>query len=131
MLVKRLLKLGFILAIAFGTSGCVGKVEPGYAGIQVNSWGTARGAQDLPITTGGYTYNPFTTTVYDYPTFVQTAVWTKSATEGHLQSLTPTLLDWRRLEIQASATARWNGALPVYSIGGGGASPLIALPPLK
>lgn len=82
MLGKRLLKLGFILAIAFAASGCVGKVEPGYAGIQVNSWGTARGVQDLTITTGGYTYNPFTTTIYDYPTFVQTTVWTANTAEG-------------------------------------------------
>ena len=40
-------------------------------------------------------------------------------------SLTPNLLEWRRLDIQLNAINKWDGKLPVYS---GGSTPLIQLP---
>jgi len=61
--------------------GCT-VVEPGYVGIKVNSWGSSRGVQDIPVETGRVSYNPITTTVHKFPTFMQTIVWTKDATEG-------------------------------------------------
>ena len=41
-------------------------------------------------------------------------------------SLSPTLLEWRRLELQGQSIAKWNGNLPTYN--GGGAIPFLQLP---
>lgn len=43
-------------------------------------------------------------------------------------SISPNLLDWRRLEISSVATQKWNGQLPTYS---GGTMPFIQLPAIK
>lgn len=74
-----------ILALVIGSSllgsGCT-RIDPGYRGIKVNMYGDDRGVQDLTLLTGMVWFNPFTTSVFGYPTFVQTAVWTKDTTEG-------------------------------------------------
>lgn len=57
-------------------------VKPGHVGIKINNFGTYKGVSDLPLKTGAVWYNFLTTNVFDYPTFVQTAVWTKDVTEG-------------------------------------------------
>lgn len=73
-----------IIFLVFG-SGCT-RIEPGYVGIKVNNFGSERGVQDYTLQTGVVTYMPFTTSVFEYPTFVQTAIWTKSAHEGGPQN---------------------------------------------
>ncbi|MDO8626721.1 MAG: SPFH domain-containing protein [Candidatus Magasanikbacteria bacterium] len=76
----------FLVATSvLGTSGCIGctRIDAGHVGIVVNLAGDQRGVQDLPTQTGWVTYNPIGTSVFEYPTFVQTAVWTKSLTEGN------------------------------------------------
>lgn len=70
-----------LLVLTLGFSACT-TVQPGHVGIQVNLSGSDKGVQDLPLRTGRIFYNPVTETVYTYPTFVQTAVWTASANEG-------------------------------------------------
>jgi regulator of protease activity HflC (stomatin/prohibitin superfamily) len=44
--------------------------------------GTKRGVQDYTTTTGWVFYNPLSTQVVEYPTYMQTYVWTKSNAEG-------------------------------------------------
>jgi regulator of protease activity HflC (stomatin/prohibitin superfamily) len=56
-------------------SGCRNLIEPGYVGIKVNNYGSQKGVEDYPVLTGAVWYNPFTTTVYEYPTFTQNATW--------------------------------------------------------
>lgn len=75
-MVRRTLPL--LLAVAILSQGCGTRVEPGHVGIKVNLYGGNRGVQDLPVVTGMVWYNPITTTVYEYPTFVQTATWQRS-----------------------------------------------------
>ena len=70
-----------LLAFLVGAAGCT-TVNPGYVGIKVNMYGGNRGVSDLPLVTGRIGYNPFTTRVLEWPTFVQTAQWTHDATEG-------------------------------------------------
>src|SRR5262249_34442513 len=50
--------------------------------IKVNNLGPHRGVQDITLRTGLVLYAPVATTVFEYPTFVQTAVWTRSPNEG-------------------------------------------------
>lgn len=63
-------------------SGCT-RIGPGNAGIEVDLAGSQRGVQDFPIKTGRVWFNPWSTEIIEYPTYVQTAIWTKSAAEGH------------------------------------------------
>jgi regulator of protease activity HflC (stomatin/prohibitin superfamily) len=63
------------------TSGCE-TIEPGYVGIKVNQWGSARGVEDYPIMVGRVSYNPVSETIYKFPVFLQIYAWTKSAHEG-------------------------------------------------
>ena len=74
-----LLCLGMILF-----SGCIGckTIPPGYVGIVINQWGEQRGVQDLTLKTGRVVFNPVTETVFEYPTFVKTVVWSRSKEEG-------------------------------------------------
>lgn len=62
---------------AIVTTGCYTIVEPGKAGIRVNMSGSERGVEDYPIKTGRVWFNPFTESVYEFPTFIQNARWTQ------------------------------------------------------
>jgi regulator of protease activity HflC (stomatin/prohibitin superfamily) len=62
-------------------AGCT-NIPPGHVGIKVNNWGSAKGVEDFPLVTGVVLYNPITSTVFDWPTSVQTAIWTHSPTKG-------------------------------------------------
>ena len=66
----------------FSLGGCT-TIEPGHVGIVVNKMGTDRGVESYPQQTGFVFFNPMTTNVYQYPTFVQSVVWTHSKDEGH------------------------------------------------
>ena len=69
------------LLVGMFSSACT-RVEPGYVGIKVNMYGTQRGVEDFPIITGRVWFNPWTEDIYKFPTFMQSIVWTKDATEG-------------------------------------------------
>jgi regulator of protease activity HflC (stomatin/prohibitin superfamily) len=73
-----------VLLFAFST-GCT-RVSPGHVGIVVNQWGTEKGVADYAAKTGTFTYNPFTTSVFEYPTYVQNYVWTANPNEGRTQN---------------------------------------------
>ncbi len=78
-----LLILATVVGLSSVTTGCNTVIKPGHVGIKVNQSGSDRGVQDFPLQTGRVWYNPVTEDVLDYPTFVQTAKWTKDANEGH------------------------------------------------
>lgn len=59
------------------------RIEPGHVGIQVNLSGADKGVQAMPLKTGRIFYNPLNETVFTYPVYVQTVVWTASKDEGH------------------------------------------------
>jgi regulator of protease activity HflC (stomatin/prohibitin superfamily) len=71
----------FALFALVALTGCT-TVPPGEVGIAVNKWGSNRGVEDYPLQTGAVMYNPFSTTVYTYPTTMQSVVWTVDAKEG-------------------------------------------------
>jgi len=78
-------KFALLLLMMFGAglffSGCA-KVEPGYVGIKVNQYGSQKGVQDFPLQTGMVTFNPLTTDIYKFPTYLQIRHWTKNPNEG-------------------------------------------------
>ena len=74
--------LPMIIALMFFTTGCT-RIAPGHVGIVVNAYGSDKGVQSYPVVTGQQWFNPITTSILEYPTFMQTAVWTKSHSEGN------------------------------------------------
>ena len=61
---------------------CCTRVPAGYTGIKVNMYGDDRGVSRENIVTGWVFYNPLSQKIYKFPTFMQTAVWTKDKREG-------------------------------------------------
>jgi regulator of protease activity HflC (stomatin/prohibitin superfamily) len=70
-----------LAAFAMTGIGCT-RVGPGHVGIEVSMAGSNRGVQDIPVCTGWVFYNPMGTNIIEYPTYVQTAVWTHNKQEG-------------------------------------------------
>jgi regulator of protease activity HflC (stomatin/prohibitin superfamily) len=71
--------------ILLSVSACM-RVEPGYVGIKVKLTGTEQGVNDIPVVTGRVWYNPWTTEIYPFPTFMQTAQWTADSREGSVDN---------------------------------------------
>lgn len=47
------------------------RIDAGHVGIRVNLYGTEKGVQDIAEVTGWVLYNPLTTAIYEFPTFIQ------------------------------------------------------------
>ena len=47
------------------------RIDAGHVGIRVNLYGVEKGVQDIAEVTGWVFYNPFTTSIYEFPTFIQ------------------------------------------------------------
>lgn len=72
----------FAIFMAGGLSGCgCTHVEPGHIGVEIDSC-SGGGVKDATVPVGYHTTGACTSIV-EYPVFVQTAVWTKSPSEGH------------------------------------------------
>lgn len=78
---KKLFSLVMLFAGLMLAVGCT-RIGPGHVGIEVQMAGTKRGVQDYTPTTGWVFYNPASSTVVEYPTYMQTYVWTKANSEG-------------------------------------------------
>ena len=63
----------FLAAMCLMFSSCgYERIDAGYEGILVNLYGDDKGVGDVSMCTGAVWFNPFTQSVYEYPTFVQT-----------------------------------------------------------
>ena len=83
----RTIILSVLALVLLGVlSSCFKRIDPGHVGIVVDLYGKDRGVQNLPVVTGMNFYIPVTTEIFEYPTYVQTAVWTKDAHEGSAQN---------------------------------------------
>lgn len=60
------------LVMMFSLTSCYEKIDAGHEGIKVNLYGSDKGVDDVSLVTGIVWYNPWTTTIYEYPAFVQT-----------------------------------------------------------
>lgn len=79
--VAKILVLFILAGFLVMNTACT-RVGPGHVGIKVSYAGSDRGVNDFPAKTGWVFYTPGFSTVFEYPTYVQTAVWTKSSAEG-------------------------------------------------
>ena len=70
---KNKLIIGLMsLFMMMSMTSCMERVDAGHEGIKVNLYGSDKGVDDAVLVTGAVWYNPFTETVYEYPTYVQT-----------------------------------------------------------
>jgi regulator of protease activity HflC (stomatin/prohibitin superfamily) len=73
--VKKMVKtitsgvIGFFLLI-FLFMSCE-RIDAGHVGVKVNLYGSQKGVDGITEVTGMVFYNPFTTKIYEFPTFVQ------------------------------------------------------------
>ena len=73
--IKKMIKtisasvLGFILLVVLFNS-CE-RVDAGHVGVKVNMYGDNKGVDDVVAVTGMVFYNPITTRIYEFPTFIQ------------------------------------------------------------
>lgn len=74
-------KIVAVVVAAAGLCGCA-RVSAGYVGLKSTMVGTGRGMADVAVGPAWVGYNILTENVMEYPTFVQTAVWTQSKDEG-------------------------------------------------
>jgi regulator of protease activity HflC (stomatin/prohibitin superfamily) len=61
--------LGFF-ALIFLFMSCE-RIDAGHVGVKVNQYGDNKGVDDVVAVTGMVFYNPFTTKVYEFPTYIQ------------------------------------------------------------
>lgn len=85
-----------LFAIFFLVSfvSCNERIDAGYEGILVKLYGSDKGVQDVSLVTGRVWYNPFTESVYEFPTYVQTInynAFTVNAKDGSVFTVDPTL----------------------------------------
>lgn len=90
----NLILKGIIACSMLTLTSCVEKVDAGCEGIKVNLYGDDKGIDNTSLVTGVIWYNPFTTTVYEYPTYVQTVDYkpfTVNAKDGSEFTVDPTI----------------------------------------
>lgn len=74
--------LALVLA-AFVLQGCgCSRIDAGHTGIKVNLYGSNKGVDNVREVTGMVWYNPFTTSIFKWPLFVQNSVYTADKREG-------------------------------------------------
>ena len=61
--------VGFILLVVL-FNPCE-RIDAGYVGVKVNQYGDNKGVDDVVAVTGMVFYNPITTKVYEFPTYIQ------------------------------------------------------------
>ena len=73
--IKKMIKgisagvIGFILLVVLFNS-CE-RIDAGYVGVKVNQYGDNKGVDDVVAVTGMVFYNPITTKIYEFPTYIQ------------------------------------------------------------
>jgi regulator of protease activity HflC (stomatin/prohibitin superfamily) len=76
-------KLTLVAVLLVAAVGCTTRIGPGMVGIEVDQSGSQRGVQDIVLKTGRVWYNPYSTSIIEYPTYMQSVTWTASPNEGN------------------------------------------------
>jgi regulator of protease activity HflC (stomatin/prohibitin superfamily) len=84
-MVKGKLVLGLIIGIfmvIFMLNSCE-RIDAGHVGVKVNLYGTGKGVGDVTECTGFVFYNPLTTKIYEFPTYIQHKEYIKTEDEDN------------------------------------------------
>lgn len=91
---KKILYLICAVLMTASLSSCYERVDAGYEGIKVNLYGSDKGVDNVGLVSGAIWYLPWTTKIYEYPTFVQTVDYepfTINAKDGGSFMVDPTI----------------------------------------
>jgi len=69
----------FLIVVSF--SGCE-RIDAGHVGVKVNLYGDGKGVDDMTEVTGWVFYNPITTKIIEFPTFVQHKEYKQTIEDG-------------------------------------------------
>lgn len=92
---KKFFYLLIALICAVLTSCGYERIDAGHEGIKVNLYGNKKGVDDIELVTGAVWYSPWTTAVYEYPTYVQTVDYEPFAfnsQDGSVFTFDPTIM---------------------------------------
>ena len=67
-----------LLALTLFVNSCE-RIDAGHVGVKVNLYGNSKGVSDVTECTGIVFYNPFSTKIYEFPTFIQHKEYKKTA----------------------------------------------------
>jgi regulator of protease activity HflC (stomatin/prohibitin superfamily) len=84
-LTKLMIGLSVIVLIIFGFTGCE-RIDAGHVGVKVNLYGDGKGVDDVTEVTGWVLYNPISTKIVEFPTFVQHKEYKQVIEDGKLVS---------------------------------------------
>jgi len=69
-LTKLLIGVSVLVLMIFGFTGCE-RIDAGHVGVKVNLYGDGKGVDDVTEVTGWVVYNPISTKIVEFPTYVQ------------------------------------------------------------
>jgi len=69
-LTKFLIGLSVLVLMIFSFTGCE-RIDAGHVGVKVNLYGDGKGVDDVTEVTGWVFYNPISTKIVEFPTYVQ------------------------------------------------------------
>lgn len=104
------MKKFLVLVMAIMTLASCARIDAGHEGIKVNLYGSNKGVDDIELVTGRVHYNPFTTSVYEYPTFVQTIDYDPfefNSKDGSVFSFDPTVMMYLKPNAAAEVFKRY------------------------
>ena len=70
MMRNILIGVGLFFTLTFLFFSCE-RIDAGHVGVKVNQYGDNKGVDDVVAVTGMVFFNPFTTAIYEFPTFIQ------------------------------------------------------------
>ena len=80
-----LMVIGFFLMITVFFAGCE-RIDAGHVGVKVNLYGDGKGVDDVTEVTGWVFYNPISTKIVEFPTFMQHKEYKQVVEEGAVLS---------------------------------------------
>jgi regulator of protease activity HflC (stomatin/prohibitin superfamily) len=69
-LTKLLIGVSVLVLMIFSFTGCE-RIDAGHVGVKVNLYGNGKGVDDVTEVTGWVLYNPISTKIVEFPTYVQ------------------------------------------------------------
>ena len=82
-LTKLLTGVSVLVLMIFGFTGCE-RIDAGHVGVKVNLYGDGKGVDDVTEVTGWVLYNPISTKIVEFPTFVQHKEYKQVIEDGTL-----------------------------------------------
>ena len=114
-LARRFAKIGVLavvlliaVSIFFNYVLSITRIDAGHVGIEIVLSGSQRGASEIPIRTGWVFYSPVRSQLIEFPTYVQTVKWTRSAEEGNATNEEMSLNSREGMEIDADVSLSYS-----------------------